>query len=780
MVEEEEGSAKRRRPRMELLAHQVEHVARVVRTLRSYGAAIDSSDTGTGKTLCAIKAAQEMGVAAILVVCPPAVEEGWRKHLAAATTIAHRIFTYAQLSRTATSSGPFSFGEKEERQDVAFTARGTLRAAKVKLYAMELKPEVRSFIAQSRTLVVLDEMHHVKNFSTQAAQGAHLFAETARRAGGAVLHLSATPVDSLHHLEWLFKLLFAGQGEGGARAVAARWVASHAPPAVDMEKRVVDARTFMARLLAPLACPTVEAAVRRLGCSNGATGTFWRGLNEAAMTALVAHADNLSAFPGLRRRVNDILGAHRPGVPFAVALMSQVPLAVSLLEEDIMLAVDLLLYFLPALISRMDAPQYGVQNVDVNLFLEGADVGGEMAQRVTLPTYRSAVLEEAAPLVSPSGLVCLPEEWAERWRDEEWQLGRPLPVEAWRAAMEALPEEGPEREDAAAAYAMCKVCHDGGAEGEGEERLQRAIEMRKVPPLAATIRRLLTEDSGLRVVVMFNYLDPLHAFLEHCAFCTAVVTGDVEKQERLRRIRLFNHPASDVRVLACTIHVLSEGVNLHDTHGDKRRAAFIMACPSAIRTTQAQGRIFRVGVKSHAMNCVVYGGFSLGGAAEQRLMTRLAGRAGAINMMHATSSSAPPVVGDVYTVRSTRQLLEVYRALHAGEEVDDAATTIPYGVAGGIEWGSRWFKKEWAMRMWPAARRGVEGLREETEGEGEVTPEIIKWRLIRRAGLNGMAQRPSPSLPPCLSPLVQSLCSEEGEEEVRGMSLSSMLEGCEA
>lgn len=61
-----------------LLAYQVPAVRALVRSLVQHGAALDASDTGTGKTFAALGAARTLGLSP-LIIAPKAVLESWRR-----------------------------------------------------------------------------------------------------------------------------------------------------------------------------------------------------------------------------------------------------------------------------------------------------------------------------------------------------------------------------------------------------------------------------------------------------------------------------------------------------------------------------------------------------------------------------------------------------------------------------------------------------------------------------------------------------------------------------
>ena len=89
-----------------LLPWQHRCVSDIVRSIRLYGAALDASDVGTGKTYSAIKAFQHMQSKRLLVVCPKSVVPSWHraaKHFG--TTI--EVINYEMVRRCTT---PYTTG----------------------------------------------------------------------------------------------------------------------------------------------------------------------------------------------------------------------------------------------------------------------------------------------------------------------------------------------------------------------------------------------------------------------------------------------------------------------------------------------------------------------------------------------------------------------------------------------------------------------------------------------------------------------------------------------
>ena len=56
------------------------HVSRLVSAISQHDAALDSSVTGSGKTVCAVETAKRLGMR-LFVVCPKAVIPSWEREL---------------------------------------------------------------------------------------------------------------------------------------------------------------------------------------------------------------------------------------------------------------------------------------------------------------------------------------------------------------------------------------------------------------------------------------------------------------------------------------------------------------------------------------------------------------------------------------------------------------------------------------------------------------------------------------------------------------------------
>lgn len=725
--EQDESSGAAKHPRVAprrgvvLHDHQHEHVQALVARLQSYGAAVDSSPTGTGKTFCAMAVAERMGAERILVVSPIAVEDKWRDVLSQHSQVPWNVVTYSLLTRGATRKGVIEFGDDVKTVVVTYRLTGVLGEKKVTIPAEAVpKPEFARVWCGARTVLILDEMHNVKNMLTQAAHGADALIKAVRQGGGWVMHLSATPADRMEQLGWLFKMILRHHRGESPADVARKLVrdGGGGGGGGGDSAREEKARAACEMLFAGIDFTPCDA-MNRLATSGSDTGDYWGRIQAAVfkprLESVCAH------FVGALEAARRLYTPSPPPIEVRIIMCVQLPLAVTTLGSDAVLALDLLLFGLPHLICRMEMPRGDVRCFNTNLFLEDADVGRAIIRDLVLPTYCS--MTPYAPLASPGGRVWVSEEVAMRWREREWRLGEERPVDVWRKLEAAQAADSAEFEDARAAHVMCVIARDramnvqeqrqgeeggDGEDGEEEERNVRvAMETIKVSPLARVVTDMLRADPSMKVTVMFNYLSPLRKFVDAMRPCAeaVVLTGGATKAERKAAVLRFNTDDS-VHLLCCTIQMLSEGVDLHDTRGDSRRVTFIMACPSVVRTHQAQGRIFRVGVMSHAVNCVVFGGYAAGGSAEQQLLIRLASKRGTVSMMQKGENEDGG--GEWHNFYSSRSFIDAYRAAHGEGTMVGAHQSYVSSLVRQGSMSHAWYDKEVSMRMWQRVRKALE------------------------------------------------------------------------
>ena len=151
---------------------QIPSVGRLCSSIQTHGAAIDGSDTGTGKTYAAIAVARELGMK-IAVVCPKAVIYAWKKVIEKHFKVDYVfIINYESLK-----TGKF--------KDI-----GTWKPVS----KISTKEYFQWNVAKN-TLIIFDESHRLKGWNTQNSE----MAMEAKRQKYKILCCSATnsitPID---------------------------------------------------------------------------------------------------------------------------------------------------------------------------------------------------------------------------------------------------------------------------------------------------------------------------------------------------------------------------------------------------------------------------------------------------------------------------------------------------------------------------------------------------------------------------------------------------------
>ena len=144
---------------------QVPAVSRLVASIQRNGAAIDGSDTGCGKTYCAVAVARELGMR-IAVICPKAVISPWikviKKHFG---MIPEFVLNYESVK-----SGKYkNIGKWVKVSKVSTRERF-------------------EWTAHKNTLIIFDESHRLKGLNTQNSE----IAIAAKAQGYKILCCSAT------------------------------------------------------------------------------------------------------------------------------------------------------------------------------------------------------------------------------------------------------------------------------------------------------------------------------------------------------------------------------------------------------------------------------------------------------------------------------------------------------------------------------------------------------------------------------------------------------------
>jgi Mimiviridae putative ATP-dependent RNA helicase len=150
--------------------YQLTHIRTLVRALMKHGSALDTSDTGTGKTFTAAGAAYVLGLD-LFVICPISVRADWKY---AAELIGVRLVEATNYEMIRTGNLPYVSTEDKKQYE----------------WHHEILDPVP-------TLFVLDEVHRCKDYKTQNAN----LAVAAIEQGYSTLLLSATAADNPMHMK---------------------------------------------------------------------------------------------------------------------------------------------------------------------------------------------------------------------------------------------------------------------------------------------------------------------------------------------------------------------------------------------------------------------------------------------------------------------------------------------------------------------------------------------------------------------------------------------------
>ncbi len=147
---------------------QPPHIKRLVAATDAYDGALDASDTGTGKTICALAAIASLGLKAF-VICPKPIFPTWQKWAKKLGVKLVASINYEMLRTGNTEAGWWV----QDRRQRAFRFN-------------------TEFLDPDEVALVLDEIHRMKTYNTQnCAMGV-----SAVTQGYKVLGLSATAADN--------------------------------------------------------------------------------------------------------------------------------------------------------------------------------------------------------------------------------------------------------------------------------------------------------------------------------------------------------------------------------------------------------------------------------------------------------------------------------------------------------------------------------------------------------------------------------------------------------
>lgn len=126
------------------------------------------------------------------------------------------------------------------------------------------------------------------------------------------------------------------------------------------------------------------------------------------------------------------------------------------------------------------------------------------------------------------------------------------------------------------------------------------IEKYKIPIVLDLMEDYLVK--GFSIVIFVNYKETLYELQKHIKD-SLIIEGSIEKDVIDKHILLFQE--NKCRVIICTISMASVGISLHDLHGVPR-ISLIMPIHSAVNYEQLIGRTYRVGIKTPAIQKVIF------------------------------------------------------------------------------------------------------------------------------------------------------------------------------
>lgn len=165
--------------KLELFNVQKQHVETLVRSVGYHKTALDSSETGCGKTLCAVETAKALGLTP-LVVCPKATVSAWQSCLKGQNCLSYGVINWEKLRMGKT-------------EFVSQTQRAKKPPANESLITKKKKPKVafKWNLDPASTLIIFDEVHKAKGRSTQNSS----LVTSAVTQGFRTLALSATAAE---------------------------------------------------------------------------------------------------------------------------------------------------------------------------------------------------------------------------------------------------------------------------------------------------------------------------------------------------------------------------------------------------------------------------------------------------------------------------------------------------------------------------------------------------------------------------------------------------------
>lgn len=143
--------------------YQLPHIRALVRSILKHDNALDTSDTGTGKSFTAAGTAYVLGLD-LFVVCPISVRSDWRY---AAELLQVRLIEAENMNYEILRGGTTPYVDRlEHRRMVKQRVKGATIEKKAVSYSFEWHPQI---LDTARTLFVADEIQRAKDPTTQNA-----------------------------------------------------------------------------------------------------------------------------------------------------------------------------------------------------------------------------------------------------------------------------------------------------------------------------------------------------------------------------------------------------------------------------------------------------------------------------------------------------------------------------------------------------------------------------------------------------------------------------------
>lgn len=191
---------------VELLDHQVDHVARLMNIFENETSAMDFSCMGLGKTYTSLECMIRRGLKNLFVICPLAMESKW-KEVAKAHGITNIVVTSFAALRSVSGCQPKHGFLK--RVSVDSKEVKLLDGTPKKVEEFELTEKFKDLVERKGVMMVVDEVHNLKNSSEQYRACKTLtdaINDSMSRVSRCIF-LSGTPIDKEEQTMKMLRLL---------------------------------------------------------------------------------------------------------------------------------------------------------------------------------------------------------------------------------------------------------------------------------------------------------------------------------------------------------------------------------------------------------------------------------------------------------------------------------------------------------------------------------------------------------------------------------------------